>query len=102
MMIDEFPLFGFGESGEVEVVWNNLSPKWLFVGEPTRVGRSGHYRDIDACTAEFRRMRPLTIPEPRYVAPPIGDHVVVRPHAGIPYNMFCSPGDPSHWGPEYD
>jgi hypothetical protein len=96
--------FGFGaRSHQLEVLWDErMIARWLYSFEPGKAGGPGPYRDVDACVAEFRRMRPLTFAEPRYVAPALGDHVVVRPSRGYPRLMFDYPDQPETWGPTYE
>ncbi len=95
--------FGFDSlSNQFQVWWvESIVDRWLYEREPLVAGSSGPFGDIDACMTEFRRMRRLTIPEPRYVATPLGDHEVVRPAAGYPRLMYAYPDRPETWGPTY-
>jgi hypothetical protein len=95
--------FGAGSGGVgVGVEWKDLTEKWLYENEPTNTKQEFfHASVLEPCVQEFRRMRPLQIAEPRYTAPPLGDHQVQRPIPGIPDLMHTYPDRPDTWGPDY-
>jgi hypothetical protein len=96
--------FGFDSlSNEFQVWWvESIVARWMYEREPVVSVTSGPFGDIDACVTEFRRMRSLTFPEPRYVVTPLGNHEVVRRAAGYPRLMYAYPDRPETWGPTYE